>query len=589
MKKFKWLTYALILLLGGGISLASCGAEDSSSSSSIAHTHVFADGTYPCEDRTCLECGALIAATVSHNNELIKTVEPTCEGKGYSIYRCSLCGERSNGSYTSALGHDYHKGMSVESACDHVGYTEFNCSRCSNSYKEYVPAGEHEFDESLTKVTEPTCTHYGQTSKHCVTCDKDYVVSYSEPLGHLPTEGKDKVVTPTCTREGYSEHLCSRCGEAYQDSFLPKKEHDFKTLDFVDATCEHASYKKMACFECGLTKIVGGSEQKKAHSFDEDGVCSTCHKTYLSASFISFSKGDMAIPCLEDNYFDHLIYSEANEEPIIGKIGAEDVSYLLSKNVRSITLQLGSYVNESRSFTFELSSQKKKVSAVGANDNFDFERLATFPIALSDDAGNLSSNLVNGAVSFKLTHQKHDDEESDEAFSSFPVRYNLSARYSANDPSSYLVETLGESNVAYVEGKGYRLDYLKEERNNSFMVNLRKEVMQEQKEKGMTKMIITFADSFEGYKFEGFPYNCAFDMYAYKFVSGNESERERWKTEWIYKGEEVGTNEYAHTFEGLDQMDFSSNGVEMNFSALDPSSKFVGHVYIKSIAFEAEA
>ncbi len=105
----------------------------------------------------------------------------------------------------------------------------------------------------------------------------------------------------------------------------------------------------------------------------------------------------------------------------------------------------------------------------------------------------------------------------------------------------------------------------------------------------MTKMIITFTDSFEGYTFESSPCSCAFDIYAYKFISDETSERGRWKTEWISNGKKVGENEYAHTFEGLDQMDFSSNGVEMNFSSLDPSSKFVGHVYIKSIAFEADA
>ncbi len=583
MKTFKKLCKMTIVLLGSGLILMGCNTKAPDSASSASHVHVFGKNTYPCEDRTCLECGTKVAATEAHDDKLTRVVDATCEERGYSVYRCSRCDNVTKGSYVAALGHDYKNGTTVTATCDHVGYTEFDCSRCSSSYKEYVPAGEHSFDESKTVVLAATCTHYGKTTKHCTTCDKDYVVSYSEPLGHEPVAGSDKVVAPTCVKDGYTSHVCSRCNETYMDNIVAKLSHNFVTIKQFDATCEHPSYNERACLECGLTKIEGGSEGKKAHSFDDSGVCSSCHKSYLSANFFSFSKGDKAIPCIEDSHYDHLVHSEESEDSIVGKISAADASYLISKGARSIVLQLGSYENEERMFSFELGSKTEKAKAI-CGDNFDFERLATFKMTLTDEEGEAASGVLTNGVSFKIKHQKGDDETSEEAFYSFPMRFNLLTRYNEDDPSSYLVE--GDSNISYVEGKGYRLDYLGSATNNSFLAYIRKEKMQAEKEKGMDKVTITFTTSFEGYVYSGYEYMCSYDIYAYKYIDIDESERGRLGTAWIQTGKQGTGNTYSHTFSGLQDMDFSQSGLEMNFSTCDVFSNFVGHVYIESIAFE---
>lgn len=584
MKIFKRLSKLTLALLGSGLILMGCDMNAADSSSSAPHVHVFGKNTYPCEDRTCLECGAKIAATEAHDDKLTRVVDATCEERGYSVYRCSRCDNVTNGSYVAALGHDYKIGATVAATCDHVGYTEFDCSRCSSSYKEYVPAGEHSFDESKTVVVAATCTNYGKTTKHCVTCGKDYVVSYSDPLGHEPTAGSDKVVAPTCVKNGYTSHVCSRCNETYIDSIVAKLSHNFVTINQFEATCEHPSYNECACLECGLTKFEGGSEGKKAHSFDDSGVCSSCHKSYLSANFFSFSKGDKVIPYLEDSYYDHLMHSEESEESIVGKVSSDDVSYLISKGARAIVLQLGSYENEERSFSFEFGSKTQNAKAI-CGDNFDFERLATFKITLTDEEGVPSSGILDNGVSFKIKHQKGEDETSEEAFYSFPMRFNLLTRYSEDDPSSYLTE--GDANISYVDGKGYRLDYLKETTNNSFLAYIRKEKMQAEKDKGMDKVTITFTTSFEGYTYSGNEYQCSYDIYAYKFINAEKSERGRLGTAWIQTGTKGTGDTYSHTFSGLQDMDFSQSGLEMNFSTCDVFAKFVGHVYIESIAFEA--
>lgn len=586
MKTLGRLGRLAFILLGSGLALTGCNAKAPESSSTSAHVHVFGKNTYPCEDRTCLECGAKVAATEAHDDKLTRVVEATCEEKGYSIYRCSRCDNLTKGSYTAALGHDYKIGETVASTCDHIGYTEFDCSRCSSSYKEYVPSGEHSFDETKTVVLAPTCTHYGKTTKHCTTCDKDYDVAYSDPLGHEAVKGSDKIVAPTCLSEGYTSHICSRCGETFKDSIVPKRAHNFVTIKEFEATCEHPSYNECACLECGLTKFEGGTADKKAHSFDDSGVCSSCSKSYLTANFFSFSKGEKIIPFLADSNYDHLLCSEEGEDSIVGKVSPSDVAYLISKGARAIVLQLGSYENEERVFSFELGSKTQTVKAL-CGDSFDFERLATFQIPLTDEEGTAFSGITDNGLSFKIKHQKGEDETSTEAFYSFPMRFNLLTRYNADDPSSYLAE--GDANISYVEGKGYRLDYLQEKTNNSFLVYVRKEKMQEEKEKGNDKVTITFTSSFDGRSYAGSEYQCSYDIYAYKFTSEENSVRTRLGTAWIQTGSKGEGNRYSHEFSGLQQMDFSQSGLEMNFSSCDVFGNFVGHVYIESIAFGVSA
>jgi|GEM_PF-6953208 len=85
--KVKRLLSCVTFLIGVLPCVASCQSTGSSSSidtvSSATHTHVFAEGTYPCQDRVCLTCGKTIKATEPHSLKLEKVVEPTCTEAGY--------------------------------------------------------------------------------------------------------------------------------------------------------------------------------------------------------------------------------------------------------------------------------------------------------------------------------------------------------------------------------------------------------------------------------------------------------------------------------------------------------------------------
>ncbi len=590
MKKVRKVGLALLVSLTGVSGLLSCSQTGAETSSSQAiHVHTFAEGTFPCQERKCLECGMIISPTAEHENQLRRTVAPTCLNKGYSVYICKNCGTVSQNDFVNALGHDYQKGEEVAPSCSSVGYTEFVCSRCEDSYKQYLPSLEHQFEESSAVVTPPTCTHYGTVSKHCSTCGQDFVTEYTAPLGHAATPGKDKVIAPTCTKEGHTEHLCSTCGESYSDTFVAKLDHDFLVTALEDATCDHASYVEKTCTSCGLVAIEGGEEQKKEHAFQEDGTCSSCHKSFREANFLRFSKGGKVVPCLDSDSFEHLIHSQSGDEKIDVSISPSEIAYLLSKNVRRITLLGGSHDGAARGYEFQGKGNRVSATTLGSNQFFDFERTSAFSLDFVDSEGTPIASLKEEGLSFTLalTSKEEDASQLDE----FPLRFYFSTSYSEDDPSSYLEEApTGESGVAYVEGKGYRLDYLKSEPDSSYVVYIRQELMQKKMEEGYTSLTMTFAPNFNGESFAGSATECAYDAYAYKGEDGQEPSRVRVGNQWICGGTAVGKN-FSHTIENLNECDFSKNGFELNFSSCswNDAAQFVGHVFLAGIEFGGKA
>ncbi len=568
-----------------GFALAGCGGKgETPTSSSSEHTHSFKAGTYACEDRTCLECGKLVSATESHKNVLNAKIAPTCVNQGYSVYTCSDCKTISKGDYLAALGHTYEPFETVVSTCSHVGYTSYKCLRCEANYKTYTAALDHSFDESKTKTVQPTCTQYGTVSKYCTSCGESMVTEYLAPLGHSPDASKDKTVEPTCQSEGYTLHHCTTCNEDYKDSFVDKKGHSFVTTANVDATCEHGSYTKKACLNCGEEAYFGGGEKRKAHSFGEDGVCSSCGKDYHKANYLCFYDEDEVIPFVDDENYGHLVYSASSGEELKGEIDKDDVSYLLSKNVSSIGFTVGSNDATPRKFAFSYGSKKKSLTTK-RSEAYAFSSF--FKMELADEEGNASKNLSSdGSLHFSLTHDVPSDVE--EAPSSFPLFSNLISFYSYEDPHTWVEGREDNSNVAYYPGIGWKIDYLGESDNNSYVCYINKELMASQKEKGMKKIKLTFTNSYEGIpskindgRADSFYVN--YDFYSYQWnEEQKEYQRKGFGAGWLHAAQQM-------TYSDLSNMDFSESGFEMNFgtNVLNVPGDLAGHIYLTSITFEA--
>ena len=155
----------------------------------------------------------------THSHTGTVTKEPTCTEKGTKTFTCD-CGD----TYTEeldALGHDYELVETVEPTTEHEGYTLYRCSRCGEEKKEDVkekltPEHSHSYTESVTK--EATCTEKGTKT---FTCDCGDTYTQEIPaLGH--DFQLDSIVEPTTEREGYTLYKCSRCSEEKKDNLKPK-------------------------------------------------------------------------------------------------------------------------------------------------------------------------------------------------------------------------------------------------------------------------------------------------------------------------------------------------------------------------------
>ncbi len=568
-----------------GFALASCGGNsDTPTSSSSEHTHSFKAGTFACEDRTCTTCGKLISATESHKNVLNAKIAATCVNQGYSVYTCTDCKTISKGDYVTALGHTYEATDTVVSTCSHVGYTSYKCVRCDANYKTYTAALDHTFDESKTIKTPATCTLYGTIAKYCTSCEEFMVTEYLAPLGHTPDASKDKIIDPTCTSKGYTLHHCLTCNQDYKDAFIEKKDHDYETIANVDATCEHGSYTKKACLTCGDITYLGGSEKRKAHSFGEDGVCSSCSKDYHEANYLCFYNDDEVIPFVDDVDYGHIVCSKASGEAITGEVNKDDVTYLLSKDVNAIGFTVGSNDATSRKYSFEYGSSKKNVSTT-RSEAYAFN--SYFKMALTDGEGNASKNLSeDGSLVFSLTHDVPGDVE--DIPSAFPIFSNIISSYSYDDPSTWVEGHDGSSNVTYYPGIGWKIDYLGDTELNSYVCYVNKELMAAQKEKGMKKITLTFTNTYDGIpskindgRLDSFYVN--YDCYAYQWNADLETyEKKPFGAGWLHAAQTM-------TYSDLSNMDFSEMGLEMNFGTniWNGAGNLAGHIYLTSISFEA--
>lgn len=85
---------------------------------------------------------------IGHVVEVL-TIEPTCRRGGYSIYKCTVCGDRV-GDYiekTDKLGHNLEKETIYEPTCYEEGLIEIYCTNCSYYDEEYIPVLPHTFEE----------------------------------------------------------------------------------------------------------------------------------------------------------------------------------------------------------------------------------------------------------------------------------------------------------------------------------------------------------------------------------------------------------------------------------------------------------
>ena len=253
---------------------------------------------------------------VEHYYAKYTIVAPTCGQKGYTIYKCTGCGDSYNGDYTEAKNHDYESKI-IKPNCTAQGYTKYTCKICGNTYTDnFVEADGHQYGEWIT-VKEPTCVDLGKDERTCSVCS--YVDERDiDALGH---SYKDTVVNPSCTERGNTVHECERCGHTYTDSYTDVAGHDFGLwINLTEPTCTTSGVAQRKCTRCPQTetKIVSPlGHDFKAKIIEpaclDQGytahVCSRCGNSY----------NDTFVPPLGHDYEEIEVEPTCTEEGYRGK------------------------------------------------------------------------------------------------------------------------------------------------------------------------------------------------------------------------------------------------------------------------------
>lgn len=206
------------------------------------------DGSYD-EVIKCTECGEEMSRThktiPATGHKFVDTVvAPTCTAQGYTLHKCSVCGEETKDTYTDALGHKYGEWVIDKPATeDAAGSKHRDCVRGDDTQTEEIPQLTHAHTPgAAVKENEvpATCTTDGSYDEvvRCTKCGEVISTTHktTPALGHKWKA--TKVVAPTYESQGYTEYVCEN------DPSHTKKDDYTAKLDGVKLTVngKYSSY-----------------------------------------------------------------------------------------------------------------------------------------------------------------------------------------------------------------------------------------------------------------------------------------------------------------------------------------------------------
>ena len=194
-----------------------------------------------CVQVTASEFGAF-AITMDHMHDFVaETVTaPTCTEGGYTTYVCSMCDKSYISDKVEALGHSY-EAQTTPPTCTDAGYITYIC-HCGDSYVSDIEAPGHSYEATVTPAT---CTTAGYTTYICH-CGDSYTGDVVSALGH---DYEAVVTAPTCTTAGYTTYICD-CGDTYTGDFVEEANHAYRSL-VTAPTATKKGYTTYTCPDCG--------------------------------------------------------------------------------------------------------------------------------------------------------------------------------------------------------------------------------------------------------------------------------------------------------------------------------------------------
>ena len=163
------------------------------------------------------------AVACEHNWVAGEVVAPTCTEDGYTVYKCTVCGDIENRDDVDATGHNESDFINSAPTCTEAGSTITKCTVCEYemSVVIYDPIG-HDY---ATVTTEPNCEEIGFDTHTCSVCGDVNINNEVPALGHTPAEEGVMNPLPTCTKPGILTYYCIVCSGVVSTEIIDELGH----------------------------------------------------------------------------------------------------------------------------------------------------------------------------------------------------------------------------------------------------------------------------------------------------------------------------------------------------------------------------
>lgn len=149
-----------------------------------------------------------------HIHEFQETVvPPTCQGSGYTLYRCN-CGYERKGNFKPAGDHLFRTSEQTPASCTEPGSKMRVCQVCGETQTKTVPPLGHDYGEWAIQQY-PTCTQEGTRIRKCNRCS-DLETSSVKPTGHRCAPGTGRRVNGKLV-----DYFCENCGQTVSYAEAP--------------------------------------------------------------------------------------------------------------------------------------------------------------------------------------------------------------------------------------------------------------------------------------------------------------------------------------------------------------------------------
>ncbi len=215
--------------------------------------------------------GSASRVVVCNHNYQETVVAPTCTNAGYTLHKCTKCGDSYRDSEVAALGH--RAGAEWES-----NSTE-HWHECENGCGERTSVGTHTFDAGVVEA-QATCENNGRVVYTCTTCG-------FQRADVLPATGHN-IVGGWYSNQDSHWHACSNNNEEKIDNALHSWDEGHVERA---ATCENPGVIVYTCTVCGRSRNrdIPRTEHNKSREWEADEnihwhTCQTCGDTFDQAS-----------------------------------------------------------------------------------------------------------------------------------------------------------------------------------------------------------------------------------------------------------------------------------------------------------------